>query len=220
MKVIEPVEIIVEDPNHPKEEFSPPHPWLRFLARFFDYSLFFLLLLFTRKWFHGQLPFGRYETFIPFEYFVWISIEALFLSTWGTTAGKFFLKIQLKAGRKNRLDFMTALRRSFSVWFRGLGMGIYGINFFCCWIAYNKLKLFRITSWDRDDHIQVLHRPVEKWRIYFAVFVAAVGLLYYYREKNLEIYRAHAIEQTGSVIRSVDESASSQIVSARLHFSA
>jgi hypothetical protein len=198
-RVIEPSEIIVEQPGKPKENIVHANPWIRCIGRFFDYSLFFLLLLLTRKLFHGQLPFGKYERLIPFEFFVWIPIEAILLSTLGTTPGKFFLRTKLKAGKKNRLDFMTALRRSFSVWFRGLGMGIIGLNFFCLMIAYNKLKLLQITSWDRDDHIQVTHYPIGKWRIYIAVFVAVVGILYYYQEKN------HELKNVPGNVRSVHE---------------
>jgi hypothetical protein len=186
-RVIEPSEIILESPNQPKENITLVNPWIRCIARFFDYSVFFLVLLLTRKLFHGQLPFGKYERLIPFEFFVWIPIESLLLWSLGTTPGKFLLKTKMKAGKRGKLDFMTALRRSFAVWFRGLGMGIIGLNFFCLMIAYNKLKLFKITSWDRDDHIQVIHYPIGKWRLYLAVFVAVAGILYYYKEKNLEL---------------------------------
>jgi hypothetical protein len=186
-RVIEPSEIIIEQTQKPKENITHVNPWIRCLARFVDYSLFFLLLLLSRKLFHGQLPFGKYEHLIPFEFFVWIPIEALLLSSWGTTPGKFFLKTKLKAGKRGKLDYMNALRRSFSVWFRGLGMGIPVLNFFCMLIAFNKLKLLRITSWDRDDHIVVTHYPIGRWRIYVAVFVAAAGILYYYSEKEHEL---------------------------------
>jgi hypothetical protein len=213
-RVIEPSEIILEHPNQPKENITLVNPWIRCIARFFDYSLFFLLLLITRKLFHGQLPFGKFERLIPFEFFVWIPIEALLLCTLGTTPGKFFLKTKLKWGKKNRLDFWTALRRSFAVWFRGLGMGIIGLNFFCLMIAYNKLKLFKITSWDRDDHIQVTHYPIGKWRLYLAVFVAVAGILYYYREKNNEL------QNVPGNVRSLHESTPSPRYAAGSHFSA
>jgi len=212
-RVIEPSEIIIEGANQPKANITQVNPWIRCLARFFDYALFFLFLLSTRKWFHGQLPFGKYERLIPFEFFVWIPIEAILLSTWGTTPGKFFLKTRLKAGKKNRLDFMTALRRSFSVWFRGLGMGIIGLNFFCLMIAYNKLKLLHITSWDRDDHILVTHYPIGRWRIYLAVFVAVVGILYYYKEKNLEL------KNVSGIVRSVHESSPPTLFAVGQHLS-
>lgn len=214
-RVIEPSEIIIEGgKTSPKENTSHINPWIRCIARFLDYSLFFLLLLLLRKLFHGKLPFGDYERLIPFEYFVWIPIEALLLSTWGTTPGKFFLRTKLKAGKKERLDFVMALRRSFSVWMRGLGMGIPVLNFFCPLIAYNKLKLFKITTWDRDDHIQVTHHPIGQWRIYLAVFVAVVGILYYYKEKNLELTNA------SRVVRPLHEYSAPQIFSDGSLFSA
>ncbi len=187
MKVIEPSEIIVEYSSKPKENITHANPWIRCIARFFDYALFFLLLLSSRKLFHGQLPFGRYEHWIPFEFFVWIPIEALLLTTWGTTPGKWLLKTKLKQGKRNKLDYQTALRRSFSVWLRGIGLGNTFIGFFCMAVAYNKLRLLQTTSWDRDDQITVTHYPLQKWRLYVAVLFTIVGILYYYSQKNLEL---------------------------------
>ncbi|HSX11137.1 MAG TPA: RDD family protein [Chlamydiales bacterium] len=200
-QVIEPSEIFVEGVNHkPKENLSHVNPWIRCIARYFDYALFFLLLLASRRLFHGHLPFGKYEHLVPFEFFVWIPIEALLLSTWGTTPGKFLLGTKLKSGKRVKLDYMGAMRRSFAVWLRGLGMGIIVLNFFCMLVAYNKLRLFGITTWDRDDHTVVTHHPIGRWRIYVAVFVAAAGILYYYLEKEKELQYA-----TGRVVRSLYE---------------
>lgn len=184
-RIIEPSEIIVEQLGKPREDVRHVNPWIRCIARFFDYSLFFLLLLSSRKFFHGQLPFGKYEHLVPFEFFIWIPIEALFLSTLGVTPGKFFLRTYLKQGKRNRLDFQTAIRRSFSVWIRGLGMGIPVLNALCLLNAYNKLKVFKTTSWDKDEHIHVIHHPMGQWRVYFAVFIAVAGILYYYSQKSL-----------------------------------
>ncbi len=214
-RVIEPSEIIIENPQKPKENITHVNPWIRCIARFFDYSLFCLFLFFTRKILNGILPLGSYDRFIPFEFFVWIPIEALFLSTWGVTPGKWFLKTKLKAGKKFKLHFTMALKRSFNVWFRGFGMGIAILNIFCLAIAYHKLKMFKITSWDREDHIDVIHYPIGRWRIYTAVFIAATGLLFYMQEKNIEIKK-----HVQRVLRSVDEYPSSEIASARSHFSA
>ncbi len=210
-RVIEPSEIIIDGPSKPHKELTHTNPWVRCLARFFDYSLFCLLLLFTRKLFHGHLPLGKYDRLIPFEYFVWIPIEALLLSTWGRTPGKWFLKIKLKAGKRYKLHFKMALRRSFYVWVRGLGMMIFGLNFFCLLIAYQKLKLYKITSWDREDHVEVLHYPFSRWRIYVAVFVAVAGLLYYTRKKDTEVHAAR-------FIRPVHEHFTPQIAAARSYF--
>jgi uncharacterized RDD family membrane protein YckC len=208
-RVIEPSEIIVEQPNGPRENITHVNPWIRFLARFIDYSLFFMVLQFLPR----GISVGSYEHLVPFEFFLWIPIEALLLCKWGKTPGKWFLKTRLKQGKREKLDFMTALRRSFSVWFRGLGMWIPGINFFCLLIAYNKLKLLQMTSWDRDDHVVVTHYPIGRWRIYVAVFVALSGLFYYYSEKRVGYGRK-------SVVRSFDEHSSSKNFTARSDFSA
>jgi hypothetical protein len=207
MDVIEPSEIIIEGKkSSSKAEISHVNPWIRLIARFFDYALFFLLLLASRKLFSGKIPFIRYEHFVPFEFFLWIPIEALFLSTWGTTPGKFFLRTKLRMGKKVRMEYMAALKRSFSVWMRGLGMGIPVLNFFCLMVAYNKLKVFKITSWDRDDHTVVTHLPIGKWRVYVAVFVAVVSILYYYSEKNLELKN-----ETARLFRPVNECSSHEL---------
>lgn len=178
-KVIEPSEIILETPRAFKENASHVNPWIRCVARFFDYSIFCLLILLIKKLLGEHIHPTSYDRYLPFEFFAWIPIEAALLSTWGTTPGKWFLKTKLKAGKKTHLHFYMALKRSFNVWFRGLGMGIVGINVFCLSIAYYKLKALKITSWDREDHIQVTHYPIPKWRLYVAVFVAVIGLLYY-----------------------------------------
>ena len=183
-KVVEPSEILIDGEGLPKQDAVHVNPWIRCLARFFDYSLFFLFLWGLRALAEGYFPLGRFEHLIPFEFFVWIPIEALFLSAWGTTPGKFFLKIDLRQGRKARLDYFTALKRSFNVWFRGLGMGIPVINFLCLLVAYQRLRMFRQTSWDREENIVVTHHPIGRWRLIAAAAIAAGGLLFYYNDKN------------------------------------
>ena len=177
-KVIEPSEILINEDGTIRDKPAPGNPWLRFLARMVDYALFFMAL-FAISW-------GRIESasIVPFEYFLWIPVEAAFLRWLGTTPGKWLLGIKLQQGRILRLDYITALRRSFNVWFRGLGMGIPFINIICMLVAFQRLKLFKITSWDRDDHIHVSYRNIGKWRIVLAVLIAVLGLGYYFSEKH------------------------------------
>ncbi len=183
-RVVEPSEIIVDQEKVVKEDIIHVNPWIRFIGRFFDYSLFFLLLWCLRHFFQGHFPFGKFEYLIPFEYFVWIPIEALLYWTLGTTPGKILLGTKLIWRNKKKPDYMTALKRSFSVWFRGLGMGIPILNVFCLLVAYQKLKVFQTTSWDRDDQIKVSHRPIGSWRIVLALLVILFGFFFYYSDKN------------------------------------
>ncbi len=180
MKVIDPTEIIIDHTGTINEDSTKANPWMRLLARFTDYGWFFLILWAGRVFFHGHLPFGKWESFIPFEFFVWIPIEAIFLSTWGRTPGKFFLKIKLRQGSRFQLPFQMAVKRSFNVWLRGLGMMIPIINGFCLLIAYYRLKTLQFTTWDRDDSISVTHAPIGRWRVITsAIFSAAVFILYF-----------------------------------------
>lgn len=112
-EVIEPSEILVDEKGPILEEGLPATPWLRFIARFFDYSLFGTLLWILRTFALGHQPLGAYATLLPFEFFVWIPVEAYLLSTLGTTPGKFLLRIQVQPRKRKKLDFFSALRRSF-----------------------------------------------------------------------------------------------------------
>lgn len=179
-EILEPSEIIIEKNGTIKEQISHVNPWIRFLARFFDYSLFILALSSVRYCFTGSVSLDEYKSFIPIPFFSWIVVEAFLLSTWGTTPGKFFLKTKISSRRFAKLDFMSALRRSFNVWFRGIGMGIPVINFLCLMVAYNRLKLLGSTTWDMDDQTIITHYPIGQWRIVLATAVTFCGFLFYY----------------------------------------
>lgn len=179
MKAIDPSEILVGDNGTVKSESARANPWNRFLARMVDYFLFILLLRGLRAWLHGPDPVGKWDHLIPFEYFLWIPVEAFLLWTLGTTFGKWFLHIQIRQGRRSRPDYLSALQRSFQVWFRGAGLFIPFLNIICMLVAYQRLKTFQITSWDRDTHFQVTHRFVPTWRIVIAAIMIG-GLVFFH----------------------------------------
>lgn len=179
-EIIEPSEIIIEKNGTVRETATHVSPWIRFLARFFDYALFIFLLGAVRYLITGTPSLAQYESFVPIPFFCWIPIEALFLSTWGTTPGKFFLRTKLIPRRRGKLEYKIALRRSFNVWFRGLGMGIPVINVLCLMVAYHRLNLLRTTSWDVETQTMITHYPIGTWRIVVASIISAAGLFFYY----------------------------------------
>ncbi|HSX38282.1 MAG TPA: RDD family protein [Chlamydiales bacterium] len=176
--VIDPSEIIIDQSDRMKKDGIRANPWMRLLARFSDYACFFFLLWGIKRLLHGHFSLGKFESFIPIEFFAWIPIEALLLSAWGTTPGKFFLKIKLRQGKRLRLPFSVALKRSFNVWLRGLGMMIPILNGICLLLAFYRLKTFQTTTWDREEHIFVTHASVGRWRIIAAAILSAGGMLY------------------------------------------
>src|SRR5271157_2800944 len=97
-RVIEPSEIIINQESSFREATLKANPWLRFIARFFDYSLFFAIL----HWALPPFPWPFFEKFIPIEFLAFVPVEALLLSTWGTTPGRWLLKTDLRFGHARR----------------------------------------------------------------------------------------------------------------------
>ncbi len=174
-KIVEPSEIFTgrEEPFH--AQAAKANPMMRFVARFFDYALFFACLrlpIFSTTLFAS-------EHWIALEFLAWVPIETLLLATVGTTLGKRLLNIRLQKGQKNRLPFASSLRRSVFVWIKGLGLGLVGLNIICLVNAYYRLMATHRTSWDRDEGIFVSHKAVPKWRFYLTAALMAAGMIYY-----------------------------------------
>lgn len=185
-KIVRPSEIIGGKNYHKKKKeeesllFSPP--FLRLTARMFDYSTIYLLIsLFELFFFEGRsfLP----EHAIPLQLVIWMPIEAGFLSLGKTTPGKWLLGLSVTSKTRGRLSFNEALRRSFSVWLRGMGMGLYIIPLFTMFFAYSSLKAKGKTSWDRDERTVVHRKSISTFRyIAAALFVILTFFLtrYYF----------------------------------------
>ncbi|MGD2169970.1 MAG: RDD family protein [Chlamydiota bacterium] len=172
-KVIEPSEIIVDQPRITKEDTSHVNPWIRFLARMIDYSFFGVILSFFPK------VYSFHFTMVPLLYLLWVPIEAVLLSSWGYTPGKFLLKTKLSY-KRHRLSLPTSMRRAFLVWFRGFGMGIPFVNLITMLVAYSHLKSAKLTTWDRDEKILITHRPIATLRI--ALSVGLLVVMNFFRE--------------------------------------
>lgn len=173
--VIEPSEIITPGDTAAHIRSRQANPWIRLIARFFDYSLFFTLLHIVSS--PISLPvLGR---LIPIEFMAWVPIETLLLTAWGTTPGKWLLCTKIKGVHGNRLSFRLALTRSFSIYFRGIGMGIPIINVLCMLNAFYRLRLFQSTTWDRQAGTIVIHHPLAKWRYYLALGAVVAGMSAY-----------------------------------------
>ena len=134
-------------------------PWRRFLARLFDWCLLAVVLTLVAQ---------------PASYlmiFLWLPIEALLLSTWGFTLGKWSLGIAIRDAKGQRLTFRSAFRRAAVVWVYGIGADTpFGIATGV--MAYAGLKRTGTTYWDTLGGHTVEHRPVGAARV-----ALAIGLL-------------------------------------------
>ncbi len=153
---------------------SEPRPWQRLAARVFDYAIWGLVLALLLSELRGMgvVP-------IEFAYWVghpllapmlitatWIPIEALLIASIGTTPGKWLFGVFLQfsisdayARRDTRAQLDRALRRSFRVWWEGIGCGFPLVAPVLIAVSYEKLAQNQETDWDFAQDVLVTHGP-------------------------------------------------------------
>ncbi len=101
--------------------------------------------------------------------FAWNFIEALLISSYGTTPGKMLFNIRVTRKSGGLLTYSEAMGRSILVWFIGVGLGISFLQ-----IITMTFSLFYLLSrgeslWDRTLKSQVSHKPLGTQRIVLAI---------------------------------------------------
>ncbi len=172
-EIIEPSEILLPEGKKTKKVVEA-NPWVRFLARMADYSFLSLVWLIVKHSFSFSF---HYDFFIPVLFFVWIPIEAFFLMVWGRTPGKLLLGLKVNVQGRRRIDYLLALKRSFLVWFWGMGLGIPIVNFFTLFHAFLRYKAIKTTSWDMQEKTNVLHHRIHPARVFIAVAIIFLSFL-------------------------------------------
>ena len=168
---------------------SQIRPWVRFLARSIDYSLlgFFLISInIDRTFSKFDIPIIIFPVLLIF---IWIFVEAGFLSIFGTTPGKWLLRTRVVNIFQHKPDFLSALRRSLSVWCNGMGVGIPFITPITMVISYYKLRRERHAVWDIDGGFFVKHRKISISRVLLAVlfFITFSFLNTYKMQQQIKI---------------------------------
>jgi uncharacterized RDD family membrane protein YckC len=150
-------------------------PWVRYLARSSDLwiSGFVTGLIAGYAGVMTEIPRVVLGLTIPFA---WLFVEALLLSTWGTTPGKWLFSTWVADATGNRLSYANALSRAFSVWFVGMGLCLPIVTVITLVVSYVKLKNQGITPWDREGRCAVIHEPLRPVRITVAI-VALLAVL-------------------------------------------
>jgi len=152
------------------------HPWRRLFARTIDICtaglVLFLLLIFAIS---AAMP----EQAVGFAkaienpiiagvalYLVWLPVESLFLSLFGTTPAKWLFGIRVAHPGGDLLSYSDALNRSFLVFVQGVGFGIPLVALFTQLFAYRRLTKTGTTLWDTSANAVVLHK---KWGVFRAL---------------------------------------------------
>ena len=157
---------------------------VRYWARTIDFFIFIILFLILENIFFEDISF--YQEFsrqVPgfvlnmFLSFLYIFMEALFLSTWGTTFGKALLKVRVRNRDGTKLSYSYAFKRTFHLWILGEGMSIPIVSLIAKYRGYGNLIENFETSWDRDGEHIVTHQIIGTLRV-FIILIPIVFFFY------------------------------------------
>ena len=137
------------EPVHAK-----PWPLRRFFSRMIDLLIAWILIMELCIVFVPRLADEPSELLWIVTGAAWIPIEALLLTFWGTTPGKWLLKSRVE--NVATMTYWAALDRSFTVFCWGLGCLIPVVSVLCCAVGYQDLADTGITRWDRG-RFRMLH---------------------------------------------------------------
>ena len=171
-------------PKPTRHSYSPTlvRPGVRCWARMFDVCSFSLI--------GGVIPAFIAPQFLAKQdgyalgmlmVFTWVFVEALLLSSFQTTPGKWLFKTNIALTSRSPNRFSQALARSLKVWWRGFGTGFPIAAMITMIIAHGRLTRNGITSWDKDDGFSVTHETIGVPRVlaavaFFFVFLVIVAI--------------------------------------------
>lgn len=166
-------------PSVPDEAVASPHPWHRWLARILDVGCFGGLLGMVMGTVAPDALLGANDIALNLMLLaLWVPVETLLISAYGTTPGKALLRIRVTNADGYSLSPGTALERSFQVWMRGMGFGIPLVSLVTMVMAYNRLEKQGSTTWDHALGVRVTQRHVGagRWMFIAAIVIAVLWL--------------------------------------------
>lgn len=146
-----------------------PQPWARFIARIFDLQLFYIFLVFISFLLEPiipvfldimQLPVG-----VLFVLLLWVLVESALLTNFGTTLGKKLAGLRIIHRTEMYPSFNHYFKRSFGVYFMGVGLGLPFIDLIAMFISYRTLVEHKITVWDKNNDFQVIHEKNNRKKV-------------------------------------------------------
>jgi uncharacterized RDD family membrane protein YckC len=155
-------------------------PWVRLWARIVDWMIWREILWPSMK-VSGLLPDTESWTreswlllglgFSCVALLLWVPVEALLLSTWGKTPGKWLLRVDLTGEDGEALSSEQALRRSMHVFVRGMACGLVLLEWVARLLAGFELRRTGKTRWDSAGGHCITHYRVGWTRTLVAVVI-------------------------------------------------
>jgi hypothetical protein len=155
------------------------HPWRRYLARSLDMSIYSIIWgavsMLVLRWNSPDGPLLKLlEAYITFG--IMFLLEPLFLSTLGTTPGKWIFGLQVRDFGDTNLSYGAALSRAWGVFHYGYG---YFIPFYSLYRMYKSYKMCRETGelqWDEECAYTISDTKIYRAAAYTGAAVLLLGL--------------------------------------------
>lgn len=130
----------------------PHHPVRRFLARIVDYEIIVVLIQLLLIVVLRVRPYGKFLSCLVTYgcYFLMVPLEALCLSKFGTTPGKWLMGLQVRSRDGDLLSFYRAKEREWSVLRYGQGFGIPGWSVWRRYKSYQAYCQWPDMEWDEQ----------------------------------------------------------------------
>lgn len=168
--------------HHKEDELQEVfHPWRRFLARFFDITMYnvfwsaFLAFTFHINILARSNGGNLFDSFITI--IMMLFIEPIWLRLLGTTPGKaiFGLRIELPDGR--RLSYSEGLERTWGVIGNGLGFNIPIYNLVRLWKSYKLCSENEPQPWDELTSYTLKDTKWFRGVLYIAAYITIFAVL-------------------------------------------
>jgi DNA-binding transcriptional MerR regulator len=141
-------------------EDAPPRlnlPWRRYWARYFDLSLYSTAVSLVLYGFLDKEILTTLLTLLAM-----VILEPLFLKLFGTTPGKAIFGIRVTDLDGNRLDYETAMERTWTVMWEGMALNIPLISMYFQYKSLSAAEDDIPLSWEDDS--ELTFRDDKSWR--------------------------------------------------------
>ncbi len=166
------------------------HPWRRFFARFIDTILFVYPLYYIGFDLSDSIHILTNTLYIPIISIVimntlWIPLEAMCITYFGATPGKWLFGIRVKDRSGSRLIFSSAIKRTLYMYVVGAGLGLPIVTIFTLFFSFTRLLQTGTTVWDAANNSVVTHTPWGYIRTFCCVITVFAAFVFYFYSTTL-----------------------------------
>lgn len=162
---------------------NPPRPFLRFMARWFDFFLYTLLIFGVMRVLGFDIAAALMSPmFVTLHLMPWVVLEAIAVHLWKTTPGKWLMGFRVQGPDGEVMGLSASVLRAFRVFVLGMGMNLSFLVLIAHGFGIWFLLRFGVAPWDRMGgsearHIGLTPPRIAAFVVGFFVILMALGVV-------------------------------------------